>query len=223
MIDLKYPKIDTLYKRDEHFRVTKELNAPEFDNIKRWWVTEKIDGMNIRIALHADGTMEFGGRNENTLFSQMTFRYLNDTFTAEMLQDAFESKPNIFVPFGKTWPEIVVFGEGYGAGIQKGGHYRPDISFRMFDVNVGGLWLEPEDILDVAEKLNVNVVPLMSIAHDLPVTSNDLKNLIEHSVVANSENQRLVQAEGVVARPVPMLLNRRGERVMWKLKFKDFW
>ena len=46
---MSYPKIETLFKRDEKFNITDEIRCPEFDNIKKWLITEKIDGTNIRI------------------------------------------------------------------------------------------------------------------------------------------------------------------------------
>ena len=42
------------------------------------------------------------------------------------------------------------------------------------------------------------------------------------STVARQEGKADHKAEGVVACSVPQLFNRRGQRVMWKLKTKDF-
>ena len=50
----KYPKIETLFTRDEKFKVTDIIRLPEFENIKKWLVTEKIDGTNIRIIYTPD-------------------------------------------------------------------------------------------------------------------------------------------------------------------------
>ncbi len=47
----KYPKIDTLYTRDEKFEVTDDVRRPEFLVPGRWLVTEKIHGCNIRVSL----------------------------------------------------------------------------------------------------------------------------------------------------------------------------
>jgi len=38
----KYPKIETLFERDEHFKVTDTISCKEFQNVCTWLVTEKI-------------------------------------------------------------------------------------------------------------------------------------------------------------------------------------
>lgn len=75
-------------------------------------------------------------------------RHLYETITAEKMREVF---PNT---------EAVIYGEGYGAGIQKGGDYSPTKKFIVFDVLVGGKWwLSWENTCDVARKLNLEVVP----------------------------------------------------------------
>ena len=53
---MKYPKIQTLYDRDEKFKVDPtQIRCPEFSLITRWLITEKIDGTNVRIVRTTDG------------------------------------------------------------------------------------------------------------------------------------------------------------------------
>ena len=55
-----YPKIETLFDRDSQFKLnTDAIRKPELDLIKKWEVTEKIDGTNIRIFWN-DQTISFG-------------------------------------------------------------------------------------------------------------------------------------------------------------------
>jgi len=51
---IPYPKIETLFKRDETFRVTDKLRLPEFALVREWLVTEKVDGTNIRVVYLPD-------------------------------------------------------------------------------------------------------------------------------------------------------------------------
>ena len=45
-----YPKINTIWKRDEKGYILEgDYSAEEFKNIKEWDVSEKIDGMNMRV------------------------------------------------------------------------------------------------------------------------------------------------------------------------------
>ena len=120
---------------------------------------------------------------------------------------------------------VILFGEGYGAKIQNGGAYRQDASFRLFDVRVGDWWLEPENIADVAQKLNISTVPVFGEIDFLPKSATDLFTILKNegrSTVALEDGGTGCHAEGLVARTCPLLLTRRRDRLMWKLKFRDF-
>lgn len=142
-----YHKIDTLFERGEDFVVNPErLKSPVLGTISQWDVTEKIDGTNIRVMLGEDSNVQFGGRSDNAQLPGDLFHYLVRTFHVDRLREAL-------------WPEgtpasVVLYGEGYGAGIQKGGAYQADKAFILFDVLVGGKWwLDRLAVEDVAGKL----------------------------------------------------------------------
>ena len=215
---LEYPKIETLYNRNEktHSVIPGQLRLAEFDNIHRWQITEKIDGTNIRVGLSANGQVICNGRTDNAQLPGPLLSYLQATFTAEKLAAVFNTDDQ---------GEVLLFGEGYGPKIQKGGIYRRDMAFRLFDVRVGPWWLEPDAIADVAAKLNIMTVPFLGEIDVLPQTGDDLKTLLGNngnSTVALQDQGSGGRAEGIVARTAPLLLTRRGERLMWKLKFRDF-
>jgi len=215
---LEYPKIETLYSRDEKTNkvLINKLRLPEFGNIKRWHITEKIDGTNIRVSWSPDGKVSFHGRTDNAQMSAKLVEYLQATFTPENLRRAFETV---------TETEVLLFGEGYGEKIQKGGVYRKGMSFRLFDVLVGPWWLEPMTIADVATKLGILTVPYLGEIESLPETAEDLKRLLGNngnSTVALQDGGSGGRAEGIVARTSPLLFTRRKERLIWKLKFGDF-
>lgn len=221
---IEYPKIETLYERKPDFSVdAMKVRLPEFTNIRYWHITEKVDGTNVRIGLHADGAVEYNGRTDNAQMHVELVAYLRSTFTPEKLQVAFEPKEG-------AWPEVVLFGEGYGSKINSGGKYRDDIAVRLFDVCVAGWWVSPENVQNIAHKLDVLTVPYLGISYILPKSELDLQILIggggiDHpgaSWVAAYEAQNKIEAEGIVARADPMLHLRDGRRCMWKLKFSDF-
>jgi ATP-dependent RNA circularization protein (DNA/RNA ligase family) len=211
---MKYPKIETLYNRDEktHKIIPGELRKNEFAIINSWSVTEKVDGTNIRVMWNFENqTLTFGGRTDNAQLPGNLFAYLSETFKTEMFSE-FQS-------------DVILFGEGYGEKIQKvGGLYRKGVSFRLFDVFIGRWWLERDGITEIADKFHINPVPLARTIGSLPVCHSDLMNIIGNwSMVAEEDGgSRDCFPEGIVARSCPLLLDRAGERVMWKLKFKDF-
>lgn len=216
---LGYPKIETLYDRDDNFVVDPaRVRVPEFANVRNWHVTEKVDGTNVRIGLMSDGSVCYGGRTDSAQMPIFLSEYIRKTFTAEKLQVALVN------PDG-TFPETVLFGEGYGAKIQKGGGlYRADCAVRLFDVMVGKWWLSPENVKDVATKLGVMSVPYGRVIDWLPTNEHELRAALggEHSIVALEDSGQVRDFEGIVARACPMLYGARGNRMIWKLKFRDF-
>lgn len=222
--DLLYPKIETLFDRDpQTFKVDEnKVRLPEFLNVKNWFVTEKIDGMNIRITYRTQffqnvklsgRVVEIHGRTLKAQIPPFLLDYLKSVFTVEKFISAFPDLEDKDV--------VVLFGEGYGERIQKGGNYRKGVSFRLFDVKINDWWLEPENISDVASKMGVKtVVSLGTVSLETIVTFVKAKC---KSYVAFEDGGNLeFLAEGVVARSYPLMLRRNGERVIFKLKRRDF-
>ena len=126
----KYPKIETLYNRDTEG--TKRLILEDFRNESMEYLknnifqfTLKIDGTNIRIFW--DGhTVAFGGRTDNAQIPANLLNRLNELFSTSEAEEMFEQL------FGET--PVILFGEGFGGKIQKGGNYKPDEDFILFDI-----------------------------------------------------------------------------------------
>lgn len=241
---MEYPKIETLFNRDEKFKVIEgDYRLLEFENIKKWYVTEKIDGTNIRVTYQPDyrGTgrghpgwfeelefmgmqLLFKGRTDKAELHPNLTKYLEKTFTLEKLMKAFPEKEEF-----PKYPSVILFGEGYGPKIQKGGNYREDISFRLFDVYIkdkenplGGWWLEPENVEDIATKLGIETVPTVAINYPTKEIVELVKIRVPSTVAQREGGNENYPMEGLVARTKPLLFTRRGRRLMWKLKLKDF-
>ena len=214
---IEYPKIETLYARD--MEGSKKLIEGKFrdetlefiKDCKFIW-TEKIDGTNTSI--YWDGhKVEYRGRTENAQIPTHLINYLNETFNTNESEEMFEQK------FGET--KVILFGEGYGPKIQKGGLYRDDVSFILFDVLILDaeekpvIWLKREDVEDVAKAFGIDVVPI--------VGEGTLEEAVEYvKTHPKSTIGGKADMEGVVARPIVDLLDRRGKRVFVKIKYRDF-
>jgi hypothetical protein len=207
----KYSKIETLFNRGEDFAVLAdehEFRVPEFAMIKKWYVTEKLDGTNVRV--HWDGsTVSFGGRTDR---AQMP------TDLLEMLQSVLTFE-NLSVALGDEG-SMTLFGEGIGGRIQKVGPLYGELAFVLFDVRLGnGMWLEVNSIQDIARKLGVLSVPVLDFYKETSHIVDFVRRGFKTEYPAADPH---LEAEGVVARAFPMLLTRRGHRLIWKLKTKDF-
>lgn len=218
-----YHKIQTLFKRDMDGTLTGkkgkmihgEWTTPELEYLSdlQWEFTEKVDGTNIRVGINhpyrSAGSnwskgVEFGGRTDNAVLPTPLVDYLGETFTTEGLRKVFE---DLDTP-------VTLFGEGYGPKIQGGGKYRDDHAFVLFDVKIGDFWLYRKDVDDIAAKLGIESVPTIgygTLHQGIGRVMGKLTSAWDH-----------FEAEGIVARPVVPLFNRKGERIICKIKAVDF-
>jgi hypothetical protein len=204
----EYHKIDTIFERGEDFRVDPErLKKSVLGTIREWDVTEKIDGTNIRVMLGEDGEVQFGGRTDNAQLPADLLTVLFKAFPADKMRAAFW--------IDGTPTSAILFGEGYGAGIQKGGTYREDKAFILFDVLCAGKWwLDRDAVNDVAAKLGCDTVPYLG-----RMTLDEIVAMVQ---IPFSSKIGTGLAEGIVARPIETLFDKRGERIIIKLKNRDF-
>ncbi len=207
----EYHKIETLFERDPATFVVDplRLKASVLGTIREWDVTEKIDGTNIRVMLSASGEVSFGGRSGAAQIHADLVQYLIRTFQQDALKAALWLNPEEPV-------DAVLYGEGYGPGIQKGGGlYRADKAFILFDVLIAGQWwLSREAIDDIARKLGIETVPYLG--------RMTLDQIVETVRAPFASKLGTAIAEGVVARPIEPLFDRRMKRIIIKLKTKDF-
>lgn len=203
----EYHKIQTLYLRDpatKHRTLLEgEWAKPEFGLLKdiQWCWTEKVDGTNIRI--HWDGEKRIiGGRTDNAQIPTFLLSRLEELFPPEKLAKQFSAPATLY-------------GEGYGAKIQKGGgnYKQDDVDFVLFDVFCG-MWLEQPSVSIVADDLGIDRVPVLRYG--------TLEEAVEFVRQGHKSEWGDFMAEGLVMRPSVELLNRKGERLITKLKVKDF-
>ncbi len=213
---MKYPKIQTVFKRDPetNFKTLLhgEYSTPELRFLAdcEWGFTEKVDGTNIRVEWEVDRPVpvQFGGRTDSAQMPVFLYSKMAEIFTEGAFKSAFDDP---------EW--VMLFGEGYGAKIQKGGgNYIPDgCGFILFDVVVSGVWLTRESVVDIADKMGIPVVPLIGRG-SLPALV-EAGSIGAYSQVALTPNY---PAEGYVARPSIPLLDRNRVPIMTKIKHKDF-
>lgn len=203
----EYHKIETLLDRDEKFKVIKwNWRLPGFKYLKNneWLWTEKIDGTNIRVMWVPEVGIKFGGKTDNAQIPPFLIKRLEELFTNDKLRQIFPDA------------SVCLYGEGYGARIQKGGgNYIPNgVDFILIDVKIGDWWLERENIEDIAGKLGIKVVPIIG--------KGNLIAAIEETQKGCYSTFGQFIAEGIVVRPSVDLFTRKGERLLGKIKTKDF-
>jgi hypothetical protein len=214
-----------------------EWSRPEFEYLadNEWEFTEKVDGTNIRVHLK-DGDKDdplapfavlFGGRSDSAVIPDPLLNALKaifgvgDATITGKIQDWMREN---------SLTDVTLFGEGYGPKIQGGGKYRNDHSFVLFDVKIGDFWLDRDSVEDIAEKLGIESVPVIGTG-TLQSAINIVRGetWMKYGQIQMPMGQGRLdsqwgdfEAEGIVARPAVPLFDRMGNRIITKIKAKDF-
>ena len=238
-----YQKINTIFKRDQnpgkfHNYIMPEegFTQPEFEFLRgcKFECTEKIDGTSMSVhiipvgytdiggAFKANYAVEYHGKTEKADTPKHLQAKMEQLFPAEKMLEAFNKNvtyENVEdaikeVNHGK----VIVFGEGYGAKIQKGGNYiSNDCGFILFDVTVDGMFLLRESLEDIASKLEIPIVPLIGY-----MTIDEAIEFVKKGFKSTIAENKDYDAEGLVLKTPMGLLNRKGERIITKIKTCDF-
>jgi len=216
----QYPKIQGLYKRylegDKKGKfIIGEYSKPEFELLKdiEWIWTEKIDGTNIRVCYYTNPLVipriEFKGKTNKAEMPKHLTNKLIKLFPLKKIKEVFGE--------GEELPDICLYGEGYGYKIQSGGKYTKtgrEVEFILFDIRVGDWWLKREDLEKIANQLGIGIVPIVgkgTIDEAIKFVKNDFESTFGCFI-----------AEGIVITPKIELRDRRRQRIVTKIKVKDF-
>ena len=164
-----------------------------------------VHNCNIRICW--DGyRVSFMGRTDKAQIPAHLLAKLEELFGGESKEELFEQT------FGKK--NVILFGEGYGEKIQKGGGLYGSVNFRLFDVLVDGYWLLQDNVDCIAEIFEIETAPFMfrgTLEQGVQFIKTHPKSLL-----------RDAEMEGIVGRPMVQMFSRTGERIMVKIKCRDF-
>lgn len=219
-----YHKIPNIFKRTEDkehkFKIwnwyTPELEALAHSNI--WHLTEKIDGTNIRVIWDGHDVTFLGKKSQDPANVPGRLRlHLEETF--KDAEDLFEQN------FGDT--PVTIYGEGFGHKIQNGGDYFPDEvegknEFVPFDVKIDGNYQTRETVEEICD----GIFNLPLIFNEGPVSLFEVVRTtiseVENSQEPVSEFGKKKEIEGYIAKTDPELYDRRGNRIITKIKYADF-
>ena len=208
----EYHKIDTLFERDIK---TKKLiegafrnKAVEYLKDNTWQFSEKVDGTNIRVVW--DGhKISFYGRTDKAIIPEHLKNKLDSLFSGEENAQIFEQF------FGEK--EVILFGEGYGPKIQNGGNYTKEVDFILFDVMINDYYLDRPNVEKIASYFQIKCVPIL-----FEGTLKDGVDFIKNHPISKVATNGPIYMEGLVARPKIELKDRLNNRIIIKIKFRDF-
>ena len=198
------PKTKTLFERDDKFKVkVGRLTDERFGFVNQWLVTEKMDGTSVILSVGKDGD-DFHGRTAKSQFTPAMTAFLS-VQTALACSNLYDHGIE----------EADIYAELFGEGIQGNPHGMEGMHLRVFDVRIGGFWLDWVNMCDVARKAGLNRVQPLGVC-DIDTAVRYVRD--EQTGWTGSPDY----AEGVVARTEKYLYDNQGNRLTWKLKRKDF-
>lgn len=225
----KFEKTYGPWKRDLASRgvIPNKWTYPVFDYLKnaQWQFTEKLDGTNMRliynpgsyqtveqgsIEINLPPTLELRGRSdEASVYPKLK------SWAARLSPSKFEEvlKSCCF----ETDQEICIYGEGVGAGIQKGGNDYGETHFRAFAIQSRGVWWEPYFVDRLCRLLNIPQAPVIleaSLLEGIEFMKSGFRTCIT--------GEPKGWAEGLVGVPTVPLQCHPLDRLAVKIKSCDF-
>lgn len=202
----EYHKIRWIYRFDEKTHLPIQEIDEYFVPLKdmKWIFTEKIDWTNIRVVWDWH-KVEFYGRTDNAQLPSPLMNKLKDYFIEEIFEQNFQDMP------------VTLYGEWYWGKIQ---HWTRDYldteDFILFDVEIGWVYLERENVDGIATKLWLKSVPII-----LEWTLLDWINWVENlKIKVNQQSKEIM--EWLVWTPVWWYLDRLWHRIIVKIKQEHF-
>jgi len=212
----KYTKFSSPFVKDDKFKNIVELAQVLPTGI--WIKTEKVDGTNIRIILTKQTVVI---KREILIGSRKLILNTEDKGSKQYMDCLKEVNLNKIAEYFKDVDStVVIYGEGYGAGVQKGGIYSKEKNFRVFDIRIGEAYQNFEYVQKVCIDNQLNIVPIVGQAEEIGYLEclKSLKNFNE-TLIKEGDGGK---PEGLVYKFEPVLLNKYKERLIFKVKFKDF-
>lgn len=207
----KYHKINAPFKRDMSVKpsplIKGDFCQEEFRVLRKaqWVAHEKIDGTNIRVIW--DGyKVEFKGRTDKAIIPGILLDFLKESFPIACLEEHLGNYP------------MVLYGEGISHKIQSGGKYFKSgkgVDFILFDIKHGHLFCNPLEVKEISKKLRLKTTPFYSFG-----ALDELIEEVENGVKSQFGD---FWAEGLIVKPTGGLLDRRGRRIITKIKHVDFY
>lgn len=167
-----------------------------------WQYKRKLDGQNMRVFWDGDQALWNGKSDKFTCNSVLT-KYMNETFLEEIFEEKFDR--NI---------KVVLFGEHMGPGVQGNELKLKTSEFVLYDVNINDYWQSPKNIQEIAGYFGIKT------CYDYMPEMPDCDTL--DSLIDRVSTGEFKDWEGIVATPAIECKNQRGDRMIVKIKNRDY-
>jgi len=171
----------------------------EYLQNNQWEWTEKLDGTNIRIYIK-DNKITIKGRTDKAEIPSQLEHWIKNWF--------LDNRQEI-----STLSGAILYGEGVGEKIQKGGKFGLQ-HFILFDILIESYWLKRDVVAGIAKRINLKHSPVIftGTIHDAITSVKTLPTSVFGDFTI----------EGYVGAPAIRLNDQHQNRIITKIKVKDF-
>lgn len=186
----------------------KIYREPELEYLAKnlWAYKRKLNGENMRVLWDGEQAI-WNGKTNDFKTDAETINYMNSIFQEEIFEEKFGREKRVLL-FGER---MAPNSQGNELGLKK-------MEFVLFDVRIGDTWLAPENIRAIAKYFDIRTCyDFMSLEDRKKNHIDTLENLID-----KVSNGKLKDWEGIVVSPATGLCNRKGERLICKIKNHEY-
>lgn len=217
---MKYHKINSLYMRNEKGKIIEGSFVNEtfeelYNSNYRFEYTEKIDGTNIRVIItkaKEDSTfyVEFKGRTDDAVIPDHLLTKLDSIFNDVDWNKIFD---------WERCSEVILYGEGFGHKIQGCGdrYNKEDADFVLFDLMINGTFMNSDWVTNIAVILGVHRAEVLGVS-----SLREIEEFVKSKPCSKLAKDSNFPMEGVVCRPIGDIKDRSGNRIIVKIKHKDY-
>ena len=167
-----------------------------------WNGSRKLDGTNFRIKYDGEKAI-YCGKTNKAQFTDDQKEYIESVFLEELFEEKFRVDDKDL--------NVIIYGELVGEKIQNGDRNEfKDLEVVIFDVKINDVWLEPDSVKDIAKFFN------LKSSYDFIHITGILKELVKF-VIDNKD-----RIEGLVATPVGGFYSKKQDRIIVKIKGRDY-
>lgn len=197
------------------------------------YITEKLHGSQVRLGYLPQKPNTFIKKIKKFFHLLGEFEWVYGSHHVQ-LQDRCKShkgyySENIYYIIGEQFnlraklePNMVLYGEIVGKGIQKGYTYgcNDSYDFYAFDISIDGNYLDPEDFKKYCDRYDIKRVPVL---YEGPYTLNKAWELATGpSVIMDRDKPSQSIREGCVVKPVKNRVDPMAGRVVFKFINPDY-
>ena len=224
---MDYHKIQSLFKRTPKGKIIHgDWAVPEIGYLANceWEFTEQIEGTNVVIHHEFDHVEQ---HCHTTIQGRTSAAQLHPELT-KAINERLES--GLSKAIGGTNGAVTFYGEGVGEKVNGSGKYLNRYDIVIFDIKIGDYWLDYDNVDDICNKLGWIHTPRLGAG-----TIQDAIDIVSSGLTWDSNGKMTrwgsgglqskfgsFEAEGIVARPAVQMFDRQGNRIIAKIKARDF-